>query len=197
MDKKKLIVIVVTAIIVSIGWFGIPKLLPQEISLSGSVAYHNQPIPMFGFSDNALSLPLEQSFTDSTTTNDVAHADPGGTLQQELKTDGVDEVELNILAIGGTVTSTMYIRQMGSFDGINYFNIATTSAPITTATTTKIGIVPRGTNLDPGLNTTTISLPFSTRGHAWTRFIIHADNIATDPNDGVQAWITAQLIQPF
>lgn len=183
---KKLVIVIVIVIILLVGGtitylkitdktFGV-ALIPNEVTLIGS-------------SSNFKSLPLEPVYADATTTNDVAHEDPGATLQQAFQTEGFDEVELNISVVGGTATSTLFVRQMSSPDGINYFDITTTSI-LLTSTSTALSFSPLGFNADPGTNSTTISVPFKVKGHRFTRFIIHGENISTDPNDGVQAWIT-------
>lgn len=162
----------------------------------GATAFDDRTtISLLGTSSNFVSLPNAMVFGDATTTDAGGSvADGGFILQQLVTTGGIRRINLNIGMIGGTVTSTLYIRQMGSFNGIDYFNLATTSA-ILGPTTTPSSIIPRGTTVEAGLSSTSISFPFEIDGYRFTRFIMYGDNLSTDPDDGVQAWITATKVR--
>jgi len=165
-------------------------------------------ITLIGASTNLKSLPYITVFANSTTTDSgssIHMLDGGSTLTQRIYTKETNLVLLNIQAKGDTATSTLYVRQMGSSNGTNFFDVGTTTVDymspnmgLRTPTTTVIGQMPVGFQFDPGTATTTgKSFPFVTSGYDWTRFIIYADDLSTDPTDGVQAWITAVKVEEF
>jgi len=151
-------------------------------------------LTLIGSASNYTSLPIEVSFSNSTTT-DSALSDGGDTLQQMLNTGGIRKAILNFAAVGGTATSTMYVRQMGSNDGDNYFDIAPASSTVDIAGTSTIAFIPKAIQFDAGTASSSISVPFEIDGYRYTRFIMYGEDVSTDPNDGVQAWITASLIR--
>lgn len=154
-------------------------------------------VTLLGSSSNLVSLPNSLVFGNSTTTDaGGAVTDGGFTFTQLIATSGIRKVILNFSLVGGTATSTAYVRQMGSFDGSSFFDIATSTA-IINASSTTISITPLGGRITPGLATTTIALPFAVDGYPFTRFMVYGDNLSTDPNDGVQAWITATLVEDY
>lgn len=154
-------------------------------------------ITLFGSSSNLVSLPLEAVFSSATTTDAGGSlADGGFELTQDIDSSGIREINLNIQGIAGTATSSINIVQLGSFDGSNFFNIASSTDNI--VATSTVPIFRKSLTYDPGLATTTdngISIPFTVDGYIKTRFVIWADNLASDPTDGVQAWITATLVE--
>ena len=156
-------------------------------------------ITLIGSSSNLVSLPLSGVNANATTTDsgNAANqlADGGFTLQQDIDTSGVRDVLLNIKSIHGTVTSTMHIVQEGSFDGTNFFRIASSTNNL--SATTSIAFDAKAFEYDGDITTTTpgIVIPFSTYGYSQTRFIIWGDDLTTDPNDGVQAWVVVTLIR--
>lgn len=109
-------------------------------------------------------------------------------VTQVLQTSEIDNVILNIMAKGGTVTSTLHIRQMGSEDGTNYFDISSSTSKSVTSTLTNN---PTALNYAPGTATSSMSVAFETYGYKYIRFIIWGDDVILDPNDGTYAWITA------
>src|SRR3990167_10211972 len=82
-----------------------------------------------GSSSNAVSVPRTISFANSTST-DAANSfsagaqngflDGGATFTQSVSTDGKDYTRLNILAVGGTASSTLSVRQQLSYDETNW-----------------------------------------------------------------------------
>lgn len=166
----------------------------QDLTTGAGFEDRNK-ITMLGSSSNLVSLPSSMVEANATTTDSGGSVlDGGSTLIQRLDTSGIRKVILNISTVGGTATSTMYIKQMGSFDGTSYFNLATSTA-LFTSTSTPPSLTAKGSVIVPGLATTTISLPFEVDGHPFTRFLFYGDNVAGDPNDGIQAWITATLVE--
>lgn len=153
-------------------------------------------IDLVGSADNAVSLPNEFVFANSTTTDAGGTSDDGGfVINQHLDTGGIRQVWLNISGVGGTAaTSTIEIRQMGSHDGITYFDIATSTA-IFTPTSTPSSITPRGTSVAFGLTTSSIALPFTIDGFKHTRFIMAGDIESDDLTQRVQAHISAVMVE--
>lgn len=159
----------------------------------GSAFEDRTDIAILGSATNLKSVPSSAVFANSTTT-DSSLPDGGDTITQNYTTGGIRKINMHIQALGGTATSTLFVRQMGSFDGTTYFDIATSTADI--RSTTTVSLDPRAIQFDPGTATTTgISMSWPIDGYSHTRFIIYGDDATTDPNDGVQAFITATKIR--
>lgn len=188
MKKNKSIISIIIALLVGGGGYAVA----DNVNF-GTGFFDTGNITLVGSSVNLVSIPLTPSYTNSTTTNDVAHEDPGATVQQLVSSSGIREIILNIQAIGGTATSTLHIRQMGSTDDSNYFDIATSTLGLTGTTT--FSIVENWVDVTPGTATSSISIPFTIDGYQQTRFVIWGDNLETDPDDGVQAWIETIIVE--
>ena len=165
-----------------------------------------------GSTSNAVSLPRSYSFSNSTTTDatntfaagaQVGFLDGGATIQQSIETTGINRGILFIGAKAGTATSTFSIRQQASFDNTNFYDIdATSTSMIITGSlsqqgTSTIPLNPHVVSFDPGIRdlaTTTWMIPFNTYGAKFTRFLFTAEDLTTDPADGVQAWVQASLL---
>ena len=117
-------------------------------------------------------------------------------VDQLVETNKLDNVFLNIMARGGTATSTLFARQMGSQDGVNYFDIATSTADRIAPTSTIVA-APLAIQWDPGTSTTSLSIPFETYGFRYTRFIISGEDVQLDTTDGTFAWIQAIKPEPL
>ena len=117
-------------------------------------------------------------------------------VDQLVETNKLDNVFLNIMARGGTATSTLFARQMGSQDGVNYFDIATSTADRIAPTSTIVA-APLAIQWDPGTSTTSLSIPFETYGFRYTRFIIWGEDVQLDTTDGTFAWIQAIKPEPL
>jgi len=180
---KKIILFILIFILIL---FGLYKIQSGTIKLGASYNDDAKSI-MVGSSSDCVPLPTSAVFANATTT--VA----GDKIIQKINTAGIEEVILNMAAIGGTPTSTMFVRQMGSFDGINYFDLSTTTDSIS-ATSTLVS-TPRAIQWDPGTATSSKSVVFNTKGYKFTRFIMWCEDLATDPNDGVQAWVEQTSIE--
>ena len=152
-------------------------------------------ITLLASSSNLASLPNSAVFANNTTTDAGGTVDDGGFLVNQLvRTEGIDRVNLVVNGRGRTATSTMFIRQMGSVDGTNFYDLATSTSMITSTSTLWNG-VPRGISLDFGTVTTTRSIQFDVHGDTWTRFVMWGENLAADGTDGAEAWVTATLIE--
>jgi len=137
------------------------------------------------------SLGLSSGFYNGSSTTTLV----GDTWIQDLNTDGSERVTLNIAAIGGTGTSTFYIRPMVSFDGINYYfpqndNIALFVTTTINSTTTTLPNIPKTLVFVPGTTSSTVSYVFNLSPYKYARFMFLGDDVALDPNDGVRAFIT-------
>lgn len=163
----------------------------KGIDLGGSYVVAQQ--NLVGDVTDAIKLPASYVEADATTTDAVID---GGLVNQLIRTDGIDVVRLNIAAVGGTATSTLNVKPQVSYDGVTFYQLMySTSTPNIagngTTTPTVAGYV---TGFDPGTATTTWSYDYNISGAKWVRFLLLGDDLATDPDDGVQAWIEAQLI---
>lgn len=171
---------------------GISACNKQESRLG--TAWSADIVTLAGASTNLVSLPSYAVFDSSTTTDaGGTYKDGGFTITQEVDTNGLSGVSMFVNAKGGTATSTLWIRQQASFDGTNYFNIATTSNAF--SATTTVSDLTMAWQWDPGTATNTMARFFDTYGYKWTRWIMWGENIATDPNDEVQAWVTVARVK--
>ena len=188
---KKLLWLVLILIVIGVGiwWSGLSKNITQNLSGFDD----RTTLTLLGSSSNYVSLPDEMVFANSTTTRENLE-DGSGVFRQMIQTGGIRKVVLNFGAVGGTATSTTYIRQMGSNDDSTYYDLAT-STTVITSTSTPMSVTPRGTKFDIGTASSTISIPFEVDGYRFTRFVMYSDELSTDPDDGVQAWITATLVR--
>jgi len=162
-------------------------------------------ITLAGSSSNYVSLPRTAVFDNSTTTDATnsfaagaqnGYLDGGATITQAISTGDLDWVNLEVAALGGTATSTMYVR-LQLYDGTDWSDVHPTSTAVFTGnnTSTVFSLKPRGFNVDPGRASTTLfRYPFDVYGSKQARFIMYADDLTTDPNDGVQVWVKALKI---
>jgi hypothetical protein len=174
--KKTLIGIVAGVIAILGSLFG----YNQIIGNANTVAINN----VAGNQYQLCKLPFAYVFAASTST--TGYTD-GCLVQQEYASDSVKDLRLSITAIGGTATSTLGIRVMVSNDGTNYLDYSTST--LSNGTTTIALSQPFGGSFDPGVATTTKYLDLPITGSAYTRILFYGEDVATDPNDGVKAWI--------
>jgi hypothetical protein len=200
-DLKEKITIIVVGLIVVVGGLFIynqSTLLNQESNL-GKGWYPNQEV-LAGSVDNLVSLPHIKVYADSTTTPSMSgiYLDGDHTIDQLVETSGYNSVLFCGEFKGGTATSTFVLRQMGSQDGSNYFNVGTSTENwVGRGATTTLSINNTNFSLDPGTATTTGECwELNTYGYRFTRFILWGEDVSTDPYDGVQAWINVIKIDP-
>ena len=198
---------IVIALGVAVGTvYVLPVLQGQKVVTLGDAFDDRAEFTLIGSSSNLVSLPVSAVFANSTTTDPAGRTgsagafegleDGGDVLSQRFDTSGVRKVLLHISAIGGTNTSTLYVRQMGSFDETNYFDIGPATSTVSVVGTTTLVFFPKATQFDPGsIATTSLSIPFDIDGYRDVRFIIYGENAASDPSDGVQAWITMTKVE--
>lgn len=149
---------------------------------------------LVGSASNYKSLPKAAYFGNATTTYDSSYADGNDTVYQEVSTRGVSKVLMNISAVAPTATSTLFVRQMGSFDGTTYFDLATSTEDRIKATSTIAeGLL--AIQYDPGTATTSKMIEFNTEGLLSTRFIMWSEGWTGHLDTGVQAYIQVQPIE--
>lgn len=184
------VVAIIIAVLIVLYLGGFIKL---QKDLGVNTSYYNKTVPLLGTSTNLCKAPFAYYFANTTST--AGYTD-GCTVNQILEIEGVDTVKLNIMAKGGTATSTLSIRPMISNDGTNYFDLTNATTTVATATTTlSLGAVVY--EYDPGLATTSKSFNFDFTGAKYVRFILLGEDVSTDPNDGVKAWIEAIALEPI
>lgn len=219
MKKNNLILIVGLLIAIGISAYSVIahniSISDSEVNISGEEVVLNEggmtlgnmydpnKYTLVGTSSNYRSVPYIAVFSNSTTT-DVANAtsqlrDGGTLITQIVATSKQRKVALTIGAIGGTATSTLNIRQMGSYDGTNFFNLASSTDPFsigaTNATSTIATNTVRALTWDPGVASSTVSRIFDVEGYEYTRFILWGDDLSTDPDDGIEAWVEAIVLE--
>lgn len=202
---KKIIWIAVAVVLVGIGGYWA---LDNNNTSLGRSSFSNT-VTLAGSETNFVSLPRSASFSNSTTT-DAANSfatgaqkgflDGGQVITQSFDTDGHDWAVLEIAAKAGTATSTLYGR-LQVYDGTDWSDAHASSTPSNLAynTSTSIVLSPMGFQIDPGLVSTTLTSlpPLYTYGFKQARIIMYADDLTTDPNDGVQIWAKVIKIDPF
>jgi len=176
----------ILSLILCIGIIGFLIIDNNKLPKFGSSFMDNK-ITLLGSSANYIRLPYYYYEAVSTTT---AGFTDGGLLTQQISTNGLDNVSLAISAIGSVSTSTIYIKPMVSFDGTNFFNIATSTNSLMGTTTANI------TNsyireFIPSAATSTKVFNFpEIKGSKYTRFLIYSPK-AGELNTTTKAWIEA------
>jgi hypothetical protein len=175
----------------------IPSSWKTKVNL-GSNYTVRAPVNLVGSSTQLRALPKAEVFSNATTT-DPTQLDGGYAVQQEVNTEGVDEVLMSIQLKGGTATSTFALVQRCSFDGSSFSDVASSTIYWQDRTgTTTIAYLPKAIQVDPGTATTSaIIIPFNVKGCLSTRFIFWGEDVSTDPNDGVKAWIQIRPIESY
>lgn len=185
MKKLSVIIPIVVVLLLVIGvWYGIYNGI--ENPLGGSFLLNEK--VLMGSSSNFISAPKSMVEGNSTTTDSGTVEDPG-TITQFIGTEGIETGLLAIKGVGGTASSTLYWVQTCSTDDTNFFDISSTTPAFTNSTTT-LGLGRQGYQIDLGTATTTgKNFPVNVKGCKSVRFQFWGDDLSTDPNDGVQAWI--------
>lgn len=161
---------------------------------SGYVAYDNlgatDPTPetLFGSSALLCKVPISYVLANSTST---AGLTDGCLVQQQFVSRGLDKITINASIKAGTATSTFSLWQQSSNDGVIWYDIISATTTEGLVGTTTLPIIPKVLAFDaPSANaTTTFSRVVNVEGAAYTRFLFLGEDVSTDPNDGVRAWI--------
>lgn len=133
------------------------------------------------------------AFLNADTTTNGYHAD---TFTQVVPTTGADKVSLNVSAIAGTATSTLWIRPYVSYDGSYYYELSTTTLgllgdTLQLAPTSTVQTLPLQLSWDPGLATSSKRFVFENYGAKYWRFTFATEDVAADPDDGVSVYVEA------
>jgi len=192
MSKKQKIISAIVTLVVAIFGGG-----AYMMSGAGGGQMTIGPMNIVGIVENYVSLPIAYSDSNTTTT-DSALPDGGATLVQLVTVDGIQDVGFHVNALGGTPTSTLCIKPRVSLDGTNYYDVTTTSTA-----TDKTGVVAIGVGdalefcYDPGTASTTDFFTFNLPATKFVRFQFKGEDVSTDPNDGVQAFIQLGVEQGY
>lgn len=187
MSKKQKIIAAVIGLIVAI--FGGSQLI-------GGGGQVTVPQTLAGSADVFTAMPVTYAESANTTTGAVIwDTATGGTIQQQIAVDGITSFTVAGEAEGGTATSSLYIKQQISIDGTNFFEI-TGNTTTTDKTATSTGaLIPKVFSFDPSVATTSFSYTFDIPAAKFLRLLFMADDLSTDPNDGVKAFIQVGLEQ--
>lgn len=156
-------------------------------------SYTTQSVNLVGSSADLKALPKQYVFANATTTNAAVD---GAAVTQLVSTGGMETVRLNISGVGKYATNTLEVRPMFSQDGTNFFDAlyATSTMPYSTST---VNVVPSVASFLFPTATTSISFDFNVKGSNFTRFLFLSADPDNDNKEGVQAWITAILLEPL
>lgn len=195
MNKRNKILLAVGAgllvVLILVVLIGMKFLKPSNLGNGQGTAWFSSSENLVGSSSQLGRLATTTVFSDSISTDSYRAA-----VDQLVETSKLDTVFLNIMAKGNVATSTVFIRQMGSQDGTNYFDIATSTLDRTSPTST-IGNAPLVAQFDPGTTTSSVSVAFPTYGFRYTRFLIWGEEIKENSGEGTFAWIQAIKPEPL
>jgi hypothetical protein len=177
---QKLNAILITLLLAALSWLGY-----NQFGGSHVVGYPH----IIAGTDAQFTL-LPSVLVDAVSTDTNALLD-GGTIRQQIKTDGIEKGLLCYEMKGGTASSSFGLQQWGSFDGTNFYIVGTSTLNLAGATTTLISSYqPTAITIDPGIATTSPKcIAIDTEGYVYTRFLVFGDDLTTDPTDGVKAHI--------
>ncbi len=152
--------------------------------------------------DTFIQFPISYVKEDSTTTPTYADSDnfvdigtastTGGLVNQLVNVADYTDYTVYADLRGGTATSTFCIRPQWSFDGTNYYGINSTSTENIISTSTPL-VINQAICIDPGTVTTTWTFIGKIPAAKSARFLMIADNLTTDPTDGVEGHVTIGL----
>jgi len=183
MDKFKQIII--SMLILLIGGGGSYAILGARSSSDGGASI--TPAAVMGtpaqFTRPA-SVYVKQA---STSTDPITD---GGIIQQEFNTNGANSIVLSGEGIGGTATSSIYFRIQTSIDGVVFRDITgyASTTPVF-GTSTPIVSSPTVYSFDFGIASSTINQEITIPSAKKIRILVMEDNLSTDPNDGVKAFL--------
>lgn len=172
----------------------------EEGSLSGA----NTDYQILTGTPSALILqPTSYSVADATTTPTFSATDTtvnignasstGGTISQLVIVENYTDYMIFATLRGGTATSTWCYSPRWSFDGTTYNSSTANATSTDLIDTTLVAVHPQEFCFDPGTSTTTFALSGSIPAAKSARFLVKSDNATTDPNDGVEGFITVSL----
>lgn len=157
---------------------------------------------LMGSATEYTSWPM--TFVDAVSTTTGAldwDAGSSGIITQDINVKNFNSIRFNLGLLGGTVTSTPYMKFQTSPDNVTFYDItgntgySTSTAKIGTTTPTMLPTVL--TLPDPGINSTTDSFTFDVSSISYLRVLFMADNPGSDPTDGVQGYVNYQLFGEY
>lgn len=149
---------------------------------------------MAGTPDRLTAMPYVYVDDNTTTTGALQwDASSGGIVNQDTEVSGITQVGILAKGLGGTGTSTLFIKLQGSMDGTNFFDI--TSTTDTLVSTTTVSSVAKVLSYDFGTATSSKLWVTNIPPVKWLRTLFYGDRINYDSDDGVQAYIQITKIQ--
>lgn len=170
---KKFISIFILILLMVVGFFGY-EYFQDKTKLGSTISGGEN---LVGSISNLQSVP-NRSF--ATTTVDQAYADPPSSIKQDFYVAGSEDVLLVGAAKGSYATSTLFIQVLGSYDGTNFFNIASSTTDTVYNSTSSIMTVAHGRSFDivPGTATSTFSKLIDNPGFDYLRILFYDDRNA-------------------
>lgn len=168
-----------------------------------------RPAQTSGGNPSFVHFPYTFIFDDSTTTSSIAPNSPafanigtasttGGLINQLVYVEDYTEYAIYVDLRGGTATSTFCLEPMWSFDTISYYNwtfdfTASTTANLYTTSTPSVTPLGEAVCIDPGTATTSLVISGTVPNATSARFLFRGEDVATDPEDGVEGSIVVKL----
>jgi hypothetical protein len=182
---KKLIIGVLTAIIVLLG--GATYLGGTGDSQKTNYQVMAGEVSTTGVPSTLCLMPVTYVDSNSTSTN---AANNGCEINQMLDISGVEKINIVETGKGGTATSTLFTKLMGSYDGINWFGISGNSTTTESVSTSTLYLSDKVLAYDFGTGTTTKTYEINIPPVKYLRTLFYGEDVATDPADFVKANIT-------
>lgn len=190
--------LILGVVILAVGSYIAFNLFPKQVKEVLGQSFVPGRITIIGSASNLIPVPTNNYINvdvGSTTDTTYGTATTGtSTIQQLINTTGISEGLLCWRANATNTTTTLNIKQMGSYDGINYFNVGSSTDEIGASFTSSVAKAL--VTFDPGLATTTGDCKVvSVKGYKFIRFMPMAEDVAADSGDGfLQAWITFDIL---
>lgn len=191
MKKLTTILAIVGAIaIIFLALYGLAQFNnPVSNALGGGQTTVNQTLA--GSADDLITAPT--TYSESASTSTAGTTTDGGNWTQQIGTDGITQFTLSGQAIGGTATSSLLVKTQISIDGTTFFNITGNSTSTDEVATTTVPVVGNVISIDPGTATTSFATIVNIPPSKYMRLLFMGEDLSTDPNDGVQAFIQIGL----
>ncbi len=186
--SKKIAYSIGAFLVLMAGWLGYNQL---NLGGGGQVSIYQT---LGGSVTDLDSMPNSFVEDSSTTTNQTSD---GGLWQQEIGIDGITKLSVAVQAIGGTATSSFIMKPTISYDGTTFFPITATSTMLAMNGTTTVPSLDQVIIFDPGTATTSRLFGLEIPAAKKLRLLLMGDNLTTDPNDGVQAFVQIGLEQGY
>lgn len=150
-----------------------------------------------------IRLPRASVFADSTTTPTFSDTDNFANVGNASTTGGLINQLVNVGSFtnytvyadlrAGTATTTVCIRPMWSYNNTDYYGMSAHATTTSLSGTTTPAFAEQEICRDPGLATTTWMFTGVVPAAKSARFIIFAEDLASDPKDGAEGSIVVTL----